>query len=188
MILREFGEWTTRRFSPPLPPLIKQMMVRRYARDFGLSIFVETGTYLGDMVAATMNQFRRVVTIELDPELHSRAVNRFSDEARVSVLRGDSAKVLGEILEGIDEPCLFWLDAHYSDGVTARGEVETPILAELSTVIKNSHSDSVVLIDDARCFTGANDYPTIQNLEAELVARRPKWRLHLRHDVIRIHL
>lgn len=185
--LRELGDWAKRKFSLPLPPLIKQTVVRKYARRFRLPTFVETGTYQGAMVAAMGKRFGRVITIELDPELHARAASRFADEPRVSVLRGDSAEVLGEVLERIHEPCLFWLDAHYSAGVTARGEVETPVLAELSTVVENSPIDSVVLIDDARCFTGTNDYPTIQDLEAELVARRPEWRLRVSHDIIRIH-
>jgi hypothetical protein len=68
------------------------------------------------------------------------------------------------------EPALFWLDGHYSGGVTARGESDTPIYAELVHVLGSSHKN-VIVIDDARCFGSGAKYPTIEALTA--FVRRP---------------
>ena len=53
----------------------------------------------------------------------------------VYILQGDSTHVLSAILGKISQPCLFWLDAHCSGGQTARGELETPIMWELSCIL-----------------------------------------------------
>ena len=45
----------------------------------------------------------------------------------------------------------------------------------------------MVLIDDARDFTGAHDYPTIAGLTAAISERRPGWTVELRDDIIRAH-
>ena len=52
----------------------------------------------------------------------------------VTIFQGDSATVLPKLLATIQEPCLFWLDGHYSGGITALGKSITPILDELQTI------------------------------------------------------
>ena len=67
----------------------------------------------------------------------------------------------------LKQPCLFWLDAHYSAGVTAKGAIDTPIEKELKHIFRHEYAHRhVLLIDDARVFKGTNDYPTIQTIEA----------------------
>jgi len=83
---------------------------------------------------------------------------------------GDSGEVLGQVLDEVAAPCLFWLDSHYSGGATARANVETPIVRELETIAKHGPRDHVILIDDARDFDGRDDYPDLDTLRA-LAAR-----------------
>lgn len=114
------------------------------------------------MVAAMLRTFGQIYSIELGSELWQKARDRFAGEPKVTLLHGDSASVLGELLPGIDRPCLFWLDGHYSAGVTARSSRDTPIVAELAHLAAHPlHRSHVILIDDARLFTGAGDYPTM---------------------------
>lgn len=171
----------------PVPPphIVKRMTVRRYARRFGLKSFVETGTFLGEMVAGTSKLFQKVYSIELDPSLAAKAREMFAADPKIEVMEGDSGDRLAGVLEELDGPALFWLDAHYSEGITARGPDETPILREL-TYLLGDQREHVFLIDDARLFVGGA-YPSMQQLRDFLYQRRPDLRMESADDIIRIH-
>ena len=169
-----------------MPPIIKQRVVRSYSKKYRLNTLVETGTYLGDMVEATKHIFTRVITVELDEDLHTRALARFRSDANVELIRGDSETILNQIVPTLDEPCLFWLDAHYSGGITARSETDTPIMGELSAVLNRRKLGDVILIDDARLFTGATDYPSLGELRA-VIEGTHLHHMEVKHDIIRMH-
>jgi len=168
--------------SPP-PHIIKEELIKNFAQDFNTPILIETGTYLGDMVHAMRKSFTRIISFELDPTLAAQAQKRFAGDSHIQIIQGDSGKLLAEYLKNIHEPCLFWLDGHYSGGITAKGSLETPIKNELTAILSHPVDGHVILIDDARCFTGENDYPTLDELKT-LVANR---NFSVEHDVIRIH-
>ena len=178
--------WTKKGRREPPPPLVKRKVVRHYGRKFGLRTMVETGTFKGDMVSFNRKSFERLFTIELDPKLHDEASARFVSDPKVVPLRGDSSSVLPNLLEHIDERCLFWLDAHYSGGITARGMLETPIRIELDRILQH-RKDHVILIDDARLFTGEGGYPTLEEIEVLAHESAPEAQLSIEHDIIRIH-
>lgn len=161
----QYQQWL--RYGKPIPPphLVKQDVIKEFARKFDIHVFIETGTYMGDMVYAVRNTFEEIHTIELDRELHCYAKRRVSRYKHISVYQGDSGLVLGDLLTKVNQPCLFWLDGHYSAGLTAKGELETPVEKELSSIAQHRQkSNHVILIDDANCFTGKGDYPDIQSL------------------------
>jgi hypothetical protein len=164
----------------PAPPEVKQLTVRRVAHAHGCRVFVETGTFQGDMLVANHNHFKRLISIELSPDLWDRATSRLSGIHNVTLLQGDSAELLPRVVADIHEPTLFWLDAHYSEGITARGRSDTPIEEELRAILGASLPGHVVLIDDARCF-GRGDYPSIDSVR-RLIAPRE---LTVVDDVIR---
>jgi len=173
----------------PVPPphLVKQRAIRAYARKNRLSIFVETGTYRGDMVAAVKHGFEKVYSIELGADLHRLAQERFAADSHVTILQGDSGEVLSGLLPRIDRPALFWLDGHYSEGDTARSALITPIRRELDQILAHPLARRhVILIDDARLFTGEDDYPTMESLNAVL-ARAGFAPGRVQDDIIRIH-
>jgi hypothetical protein len=172
--------------SPP-PHIIKEELIRDYAKTFNTHILIETGTYLGDMVHAMKKTFSRIISFELDQTLAAQARERFANEHHIEIIQGDSGKLLGEHLATINEPCLFWLDGHYSGGITAKGSLETPIKNELTAILSHPVDGHVILIDDARCFTGENDYPTQNELKSFIHGHKPKWRFTVETDVIRVH-
>lgn len=183
--LLEHARWQLRGRPVPPPPRVKQRIVRSYGRVSRATTLVETGTYLGDMVEAQRRHFARVISVELSPELHHAATLRFSGCSNVTLIEGDSGKVIGEVVGKLDEPALFWLDGHSSGGVTARGEKDTPILEELDAVLA-SPLPNWILIDDAREF-GKGDYPSLTELEARALTARPDWAWSVRDDIIRFH-
>jgi hypothetical protein len=173
----------------PVPPphLVKQRTVRAYAGKYHLPVFVETGTYRGDMVEAVKRDFAQVYSIELGAELHRLAQKRFESDRQVTILQGDSGEVLRGLLQRIDRPALFWLDSHYSDADTARSALITPIRSELDHILAHPLAPRhVILIDDARLFTGEDDYPTLESLNAVL-ARAGFPGCRVQDDIIRIH-
>jgi len=182
---REFNEWVAKGRPVPPPHYYKKRLVLEYAKRYRLSTLVETGTYMGDMVEACRRRFNAVFSIEIDTTLYQQAKERFRSHAHVTIVQGDSAEVLPGILEKVKEPCLFWLDGHYSGGVTGKGERETPIDSELRHIRRHGRRD-VILIDDARCFIGANDYPTIEELRTRVEELWPGHRFEIADDIIRI--
>ncbi len=183
-----FVWWQRLRGRPPIPPPpeYKVAVILDYARRFHTPTLIETGTYLGDTVEAARGAFRHIWSIEIDDALFAAAVRRFAPHENVTIVHGDSAKVLPSILAGQSGPILFWLDGHFSGGITARGDQDTPIVAELEAVLARSGQDDVILIDDARDF-GAGDYPSIAAVAAMVHARRPGWSFIVDGDIIRTH-
>jgi hypothetical protein len=169
----------------PPPPAVKVREVRSYLRRYRPPVFVETGTFFGDTTAAVARDVRRAVTIELSPELARRARERFATRANVTVLEGDSGELLPDLLSTLEEPALFWLDGHYSAGVTARGPEETPVRTELEAILAHSIKQHVILIDDARDFTGGA-YPSLSEIEEVVRRAGDAYELTVDDDIIRL--
>ncbi len=165
---------------------MKERTVRSYGREFGLRTLVETGTYMGDMIAAMKKDFDRIYSIELSEQLHEEARRRFERYEHIHLLRGDSGVELGKLMGELDGPALFWLDGHYSGGLTAKGEKDTPIREELLHVLSDTEANHVILIDDARCFGNRTDYPTIEQLSELVASKRPGAGFSVGDDIIRI--
>src|SRR5829696_283483 len=120
--------------SPP-PHIVKEDLIRDYAGTFNTNVLIETGTYLGDMVYAMRKLFSRIISFELDKILAEQAQKRFAGEPHITIVQGDSGRLLGDHIKTINEPCLFWLDGHYSGGITAKGTLITPIKNELTHIL-----------------------------------------------------
>ncbi|QRG69336.1 FkbM family methyltransferase [Brevibacillus choshinensis] len=171
---------------------LKASTIQFYAKGRNVRHFIETGTFKGDMVHRMKPSFDKLTSIELDPKLYQAAKNRFASDAQITILQGDSGRVLPSMLESITEPCLFWLDGHYVplSPESARGDVDTPILQELQAILRHPVDNHVILIDDARCFIGPNsflkDYPTIAQLKEFVHQLRPDMSFHVMNDIIRI--
>jgi len=106
----------------------------------------------------------------------------------INLFHGDSSIVLPRIIKEINEPILFWLDAHYSGGITSKGKENTPILKELISIFKHETNNHVLLIDDADCFNGTNGYPTLEQVNAILYIFKPhNWVFKIEDNVIIIY-
>jgi hypothetical protein len=173
----------------PVPPphIVKQKIIKGYAERCKLNTFIETGTFMGEMIDAVLHTFSRIISVEVDQSLAERAQKKFSADSHVTIIRGDSSNVLPAIVADIKESCLFWLDAHYSGGVTGKSNIETPIIEELNILFNHYAFNHVILIDDAREFTGDNNYPTIAEVRDLVTDRCPDCIVRVKDDIIRIH-
>ncbi len=173
--------------NKPAPHLIKRVLVRKLQSETGIGTFIETGTYMGEMVSAVSKSFTTVYTIEIDEKLYHRAKDRFAKQENIRVLLGDSGRLLPKILSDLDEDLILWFDAHYSGGITGKADKETPIEEELGAVFayeERTKKNCYLLIDDARCFVGKNSYPTIEKIEK--LAKDYHKVIKVKNDIIRL--
>lgn len=158
----------------------------QYGRQFGLRMLVETGTFLGDMIFACRREFDAIISIEVSPYLYALAHERLKRYSHVTLLLGDSGQQIETALDKVTQPALFWLDAHYSGGITGKSDLESPIFQELQMIFNHPIKDHVILIDDARCFTGQNDYPTLAGVRDIVQQNYAGHQMTVENDIIRI--
>jgi len=182
---RELAEWKKNGCPVPPPHIVKQMIIKEYQKMYNYKILVETGTYHGEMVEAQKNSFKKIYSIELGDDLYNRALERFKNAKNVSILHGDSGKILPNVMLKINEPSIFWLDGHYSAGITAKGDKDCPIFEELLSIFNTTSFSHILLIDDARHFIGEGDYPSIKELTEYIKSKNEEYEVDVKHDVIR---
>ena len=183
---REFTAWERNGCPVPPPHPVKQNTIRRIARQFGYRVLVETGTYYGEMIEAMRGEFDKLYTIELSGYLHRLAMRRFKNNPHIHVIQGDSGETLPSILAEIRQPTLFWLDGHYSAGLTAKGDLETPIMQELGHILSASDLKHGIVIDDARDFGTDPGYPSLETVRDFVLSRQPERDFRVEHDSIQI--
>lgn len=136
-------------------------------------IAVETGTCLGYSTRRLAELYERVHTVELSPALSRETQNNMSAERyrNVTFHVGDSGELLRAVLRAIDEPALFYLDAHWSGDATTdwqasawkgygvstahlsfdrapSADAQVPLLRELITLVGLFPHRAIVYIDD----------------------------------------
>jgi len=105
----------------------------------------------------------------------------------VHILAGTSEQQLPQLLPTLSGDVNFWLDGHYSAGITYHGSVDTPIVTELACIERQRErfGNIVVLIDDVRCFDPTIEefaqYPSLDFLVDW--ARRNRFQWHIEHDI-----
>ena len=185
-VRKEIRRWEAKGHPCPPPHRIKQEALCKYRDLFSTKTLVETGTFRGDMMHAMADHFEQLYSIELSEQLYQKAKERFRDRPKITILQGDSGRVLGDLIPKLTGTTLFWLDGHYSAGETAKGEKDTPIYEELAHILDDQRFQHVVLVDDARLFGSDPSYPKVDELETFIKRRRPNYSLHIDTDSIRI--
>lgn len=178
--------WVKKTPSLPLPHLMKQDILKSYAIEYKLSILVETGTYKGEMVDALYDYFKEIYSIELSETYSKRARMYFQWRKKVKIIQGDSGNVIEGLIHEIKQPALFWLDGHYSADDTAKGEKSTPVLKELKHILSAEDLHHIILVDDARAFGKAEDYPSLDELKDFVLTLRKNVEIINKDDIIRI--
>jgi hypothetical protein len=184
--LREIEAWNNGDKIGPAPHSVKRKNILELSQRFNLSILVETGTYYGEMVEAMKSHFDSIYSIELSQELFNICQKKFITDSNVNLSCGDSGIELKNILKNLSSPALFWLDAHYSHGETARGDKDSPIMEELEHILTSPIQGHVIMIDDARDFINDPNYPKVEVLESFVTSRCPERQFYLQDDAILI--
>jgi hypothetical protein len=179
----DYARWQRAHAEGSTCPLQKRYGLLELLGAQKLQLIVETGTFLGDTATFLSGHGYDVMTIELDPKLAALARRRFAGNRRVTLIEGDSGTQLPAVVGELKRPALFYLDAHYSGPGTGKGDIETPISAEIDLILQRAPKGSVVAIDDARCFGTAPDYPPLDKFLGALAARGVT-DAHVKNDAI----
>lgn len=163
----DYIKWAWSGKKGAVPRAFVACKLKQIAQAKGLESFVETGTHYGELTSYLLSDFKEIQTIELTEELYTFSSKRFENEPHVTCIRGNSADQLKTALKGVSFNALVYLDAYYSGGVTGRGDVETPLKSEIDVLLK-SNLKGVVVMNNLRCLTGANDYPKKQDVIEKL--------------------
>lgn len=128
------------------------------SKKLDLNLFVEAGTFHGESALRASKIFPRVITIEKSSFLFVQSSERLRNQSNITCYNGCTREHVTTHLSELDKP-LFWLDAHWSGGVTSGQEDECPILDELSLIFAKNLNTFAILIDDARLFTAPPPRP-----------------------------
>lgn len=181
----DYWYWKMRGEPRRIPHIVKQRTIAEYARTFRLTTLVETGTYYGEMIAAMMARFRRIYSIELDPELAARANQRFRNCSHVEIIHGDSQTVVPWLLQQLDERCLWWLDAGYCGWSGAVGN-SARLGSEFSAILSDRIHDHVILMDDADGIKDEQGSPILPQVLASIKTTYPKREVSVAYNIMRI--
>lgn len=169
--MSQFKPWIVGKFCSPAPNIVKWSVMERWG---GNTTWIETGTYLGEttIMLAQRNQF--VISIEPEITLYNNAERNLRNAKNVVLLNGTSESKLLEAInlakEKGEADFSFWLDGHFSEGLTYLGDTASPIKFELDLIAVelSDYAFLTILIDDVRCFSGINrvvsGYPSLTYL------------------------
>jgi hypothetical protein len=181
----DYWYWLLRGKPARSPHLVKQRTVLEYSRKYHLRTVIESGTYYGEMVAAMRPHFDRIISIEQNAALAARAQMKFARYPHITILEGDSQKVLPNAISRISEPALFWLDAGYYGWAGAQGD-QRRLGVELDAILRHPAKGHVILMDDASGLNGLNGAPTIYDVRAQIESEFPGRKTEVALDILRI--
>lgn len=167
------------------PHIRKRETILKYKKQTNAEVFIETGTYLALMMEAMQPHFDSLTSIEISEYLNQRAKSIFGHHANLNFELGDSGVKMAEVVKKFNEPILFWLDGHYSGGITGMAEIETPIVAELEAIFAHPlASQHAILIDDARLFNGERDYPKMEDIKSFIQSKKADAEICVENDIL----
>ena len=103
--------------------------------------FVETGTHTGGGINIALScNFKKLYSIEINPEFYNFSKERWKDRSEVSLYLGDSKSEFSKILSQLNESSMFWLDAHIDNGDAT--------YIELDYLKNHSIKNHTILVDD----------------------------------------
>ena len=149
------------------------LAVRELKQQYGLTTFVETGCYEGKgLIYALGLGFEHLLSCDI-VDRHAHWCRVYIPKAQT--LTQDSEGFLKRILPSLDEPTLFWLDAHYPlyyGHSHDTKETKIPTLTELRMIrdTKPNFERDVIIVDDLRALEPKDNPFYVGRIEEYLMA------------------
>jgi hypothetical protein len=142
----------------------KILLAAAIGLNFRKTIFVELGTYLGHSVRKITNLFEKTYTVEASQTIYMAATRLFEFTfTPITARLGSSLSLLKQLTVEEGNKSIFFLDAHYSTGITSKEYGVCPLFEELD-VILSKFPESICVIDDMRTMNGLGGYPTFEKI------------------------
>ena len=141
--------------------------------------FIETGSLFGDGIQIAIESgFEKITSFEIDKSLYDHCVNRYKDYPNVEIILGDSAIELSNFLDkNKNTSFTYWLDGHYSGGLTGCGIKEYPIMEELKAILERNVKNEVIYIDDLRLLRSFNDEINLIKIKNMCLLYKPEYKI-----------
>ena len=131
----------------------QDIQIRPIIVQHGLANFIETGCHTGDgLVWARHNGLLNLYSCDIMQNYVNMCKQKIPT---ASIFLQDSATFLTTVLPFVNDPCLFWLDAHlghifYGSPITDK-DINFPLVTELDIIRKKENvKKDVIIIDDTR--------------------------------------
>lgn len=167
---------------------IPHKLVESLSANNKVTNFIETGTFKGNTAIWAAGIFKNVYTIEIFEEFSKAAAARKDATSNIEFIVGNSKTELPKLASRLKGKSMFWLDGHWCSGAGGKDE-ECPLIDELIAISKLQ--DSIILIDDARCFLGplppphnAEDWPRVDEIFSKIASLFPNHHTTVIDDVI----
>ncbi len=169
-------------------------LISRYLNPY----FFETGTANGACVSLAVScGFEKIFSVEIEPdrqEENSKTFKKEIAENKVKLYTGDSLILMPQIVNEIDKPTTFWLDAHVDEGVS--GVKKCPLYEELETIATSSLKSHTIMIDDISYFGTKNhwgDGISLETIKEKILQINPNYNFafedgHVANDILVAHL
>jgi hypothetical protein len=148
--LSGFQAWQDRSFNVPCPNEIKRSVLER--NNLLNSTWIETGTLYGETSIFLSKIASKVITIEPEPILYSKAFNLFKNYLNIEIINNISENIFPSLLPQLKGNVCLYLDGHYSANDTYKGPNDTPLVQELESLKSNilNYDKCNIIIDDIR--------------------------------------
>lgn len=158
----------------PLSASLSQGSLLPYRNEY----FVETGAHYGaGLLVALQSGFRYLRSVETDPDYLQAAQELLKRYRNVKIWHGNSSVLLWEMIQDIEKPITFFLDAHRFPPLDD-GQKNCPLLDELEQIKRHPIKTHTILIDDMSCCSQlAFDYLTKEELIAKLLEINPNYQI-----------
>lgn len=134
----------------------------RIIKEYKTTNLFETGTFWGDGVAcALQHSFNKIVSVEIIPEIATKAKSRFADNEKVEIIEADSITALEKQLPLLKGNTVFWLDAHFPGADAKLADYASgddmpfrlPLIKEVAIIseYRKKYRD-VLILDDLRIY------------------------------------
>ena len=134
-----------------MPSIGKDFLLRLQDDYKNYNTFIETGTHTGNTIFSMEPHFEKLYTIELSKKYYVNTSEQYSGN-KIIFFHGDSTEFLNVLCPEIKENAIFFLDAHFSNGDTAQGKLDCPLLSEIQAINDFFKEYAIIIIDDFRLF------------------------------------
>lgn len=148
--------------------------------QFKKRIFVETGTLGGEAILKAKDAgFQEIYSMDIDENCFKYAKIRFENDSNVHLFLGNSEFELWDVIKNIQEPSVFWLDAHNGFPDPNKTDIKnTPLIEELDQIKHHPIKNHTILIDDLHCCnTLLFDYLSLDDIINKVLEVNPEYQI-----------